>query len=471
VHQGKRHGNKVIRNYRNSFSSTSSSANFRCSIRSNHIQNQEKVVLDFNNHHWRKLSSVPVLENEPDSEDSLSHLNLMDQVENRNAEKYFRASPLYKDMMFDPERMIPSTEDGEGKLHSCVQKFRALAMNGDATTAPVTAEGDNSAAIGEVLTHLPTLTDEDLRVVLYYLKNFGLAESAKEEKFMNVWSLLDKECVRRMSRWNIDYLFTVADLWHGLRLSRLSSFHWSVIKKCFRKCDKLTKDQFIRFLFLLNLNRKIPESIGTYDLEYYVGRIVSSLSPMEISVISLAFFKTQTKIKDRNVVAKFLDTVSKNASQIQSIDVAAVAKFARLTSHSGLRNEITMFQEAFLNEIDRLSIPASTHLALVGTTSNSPHKTLISKVVDKVLANLKDARLKELERVSLAMTMFNVECSELAERIVNELRTPQRLEEIRKYGRSLPAILHYLSIVNVLPADLISMALAEGFRNTYYGMK
>jgi hypothetical protein len=395
---------------------------------------------------------------------------LLGHDENTHADNFFRNSSRYRSTVFDITKLDEnqSHQSHPPQQNAAVQRFIQTARNPENSKDPVVSE-TNLGVIHEVLANLKSLSDPELLQVIYHLRFFASCSGAKHPDYIKIWSALDKECVSRMSRWNFDYLFTVADLWYGLYLSRLSEFHWNLMKKCFRKCDKLSNEQFIRFMFFLNLQRRIPESISTYDMEFYLGNIADKLSSTEVAIVSLAFFKTQTVVKDSKVLEKLLDIVAKDASQLDSISVAAVAKFARYCSNVRVKDALIRFQEAFLPEVGRLSIPAATHLALVGTKIQVPLKELISSVVRKVEDRVKEARLKELERISLAMTMFNVECSNLGSLIVQELRSPERHEEIRMYGRCLPAILHYLSIIEILPEDLISKALAEGFRKTYYG--
>ncbi|ODN02422.1 FAST kinase domain-containing protein 5, partial [Orchesella cincta] len=405
--------------------------------------------------------------------------------ENMNGEKLLRSLPGYKHLLFEaPEedgmenceraqvsqgsasKYQSTTGDGK-RWRDSVNTFIETAYSCQ-DELPIT-HPKIQEVIENVLADLKWCSDDELCQVLYHVRYFLPCPSSKDPAFMKVWSRIDEECLLRHPTWSLDFCFVVADLWYGISLARFSQFHWTLIKKLFRKVNKLSKEHFVRFMFCLNLNREMPDNSNPYDLEYSLYKLVDQLSAEEVVVIAMAFFKTQTHIRDPQLMKALMHTVMKTSDSLDSISVAAVAKLTRFCTDTKSAEDVWQFQEKFIPEIPKLSIAACTHLALSGTNSLSPNQELIQRVVDRLEENMEEARLKELERISLAMTMYNADCDKLCNMIADELQKPERADEIRKYGRCLPAILHFLSIRNILHSDLISMCLSKEFRDTYYG--
>lgn len=411
--------------------------------------------------------------------------------ENFHVSRLLRSLPAYQNLLYQSGDKVegdvatmwaqvpkqdPATSNGLSTIHpptttwrSSVNAFIDAAFASQDAKLTVT-HPKNEEVVASVLRDIKLLSDEELCQVLYHIPFFAPCPTLKDESYTRIWKALDQECKTRKPMWSQDFCFVIADLWYRLNLARMSEFHWMLMKRLFRKCDKLSKEHYIRFLFCLNLNRDAPENVHVYDLEYKLLKIVDQLIAEEVVVIAVAFFKTQIHIRDQELLAKLLQIAMKSSETLDSVSVAAIAKLVRYCSNVKMNRQVILdFQEKFIPELPRLSITACTHLALVGTNSLNPHMSLIQKVVDRITNNIEEARLKELERISLAMTMFNADCDHLCKLVGEQLQKPERADEIRKYGRCLPAILHYLSIRNIFIPDLISTCLSKTFRDTYYG--
>lgn len=410
--------------------------------------------------------------------------SVFQHAENLNAVRLLKSLPVYKNLLFQSDGLADESHlqvqlsqeaSSQGKVvkvdsgwRDSVVAFIESAYTSHEAKLPVT-HPKNQEAVGNLLKEIAQVTDDELCQILYHMRFFAPCPSGKDPSYMSIWKQLDKECQVRRPTWSLDFSFVVADLWYGMNLARHSEFHWSLIKKLFRKCDKLSKEHFVRFLFCLNINRDIPDNINTYDLEYSLNKICHLLTPEEVVIIGMAFFKTQTPLRDPNLLKRLLIIFMKNSESMDSVSVSAISKLTRYSADYKSSQIVQEFQDKFIPEIPRLSITACTHLTLTGTNCLSPNKELIQLVTNRIQEDITEARLKELERVCLSMTMFNADCDQLAKLIAEELQRPERADEIRKYGRCLPALLHYLSIRNIFIPDLISMCLSKAFRDTYYG--
>jgi len=313
------------------------------------------------------------------------------------------------------------------------------------------------------------LSKDEIMKILYHMSFFSLTASVKEPTYFSLWKALDNEICARYSGWENPFWFGIDYLMFRLKLNRLTSFHWTFINRLFRHCDKLTKEQFVWLMFCLNLVRRIPPNFSIYDLEHKLLSFASNMTAEEISIVAMGFFKTQTRIRDLHLYKTLVNNVIQHASTLHSVGVSAFAKFVRHSSSHANVESTLRFQEAFFPQIDRLTLTAGTHIILSGTLNQIPFRDGIAKVMDRVEKEIENVRLKELERVALTGTMFNMGSNSFYEKLVQELRLSGRKEELHQYGRSLPALLYYLTIKEIFPQDLIGKVLSKEFIVQYYG--
>lgn len=126
-------------------------------------------------------------------------------------------------------------------------------------------------------------------------------------------------------------------------------------------------------------------------------------------------------------------------------------------------------------EIPRLSNLTCIHIGLLGTILSVYHEKCLSKVVDKLVADLDNPeklRLKEIERLLLATTMFDFESANVPdfyERCLREMKKESRRAERAKYKRCVPCALNYLSIRKIYDYELMNEVLDKDYIYTVYG--
>lgn len=126
-------------------------------------------------------------------------------------------------------------------------------------------------------------------------------------------------------------------------------------------------------------------------------------------------------------------------------------------------------------EIPRLSNLTCLHMALLGTNLQIYHEVCLSKIVDKLVRDLSNPdklRLKEIERLLLATTMFDfhsVNVPDFYERCLKELKEDRRKIEQSKYTRCVPCALNYLSIRKIFDYELMNKVLDKDYIFTVYG--
>lgn len=126
-------------------------------------------------------------------------------------------------------------------------------------------------------------------------------------------------------------------------------------------------------------------------------------------------------------------------------------------------------------EIPRLSLLCGTHAVLTCTSLQLFHEPILNAVAEKAVANISDiktVRLKDMERLLLAMTMFDHDpktkpdfYKTISEELCRDERTPEKL----LYPKCLPLALSFLSIRNIYVKNLMEAVVKPEFTYETYG--
>jgi hypothetical protein len=97
----------------------------------------------------------------------------------------------------------------------------------------------------------------------------------------------------------------------------------------------------------------------------------------------------------------------------------------------------------------------------------------MNKIVQRFLNEIRSARLKDLERLAFALSLYNYEHKmepSIYKLIGEELCRSERTQEIQKVPKCLPCCLHDLSLQKVDLTEEISKVLDKSFICDVYGM-
>jgi hypothetical protein len=128
--------------------------------------------------------------------------------------------------------------------------------------------------------------------------------------------------------------------------------------------------------------------------------------------------------------------------------------------------------EKLLPLLDKFSLITLMHISIIGTNIQYLHPKLIQEIVRKFNDNIETVRLKDLDRISLVIALYDLKTEDEIEikfmqNVIKELKN--RVNEIALHPQCFLSILHYLSIKNVYDTELLSSALKESFINFAYG--
>lgn len=144
----------------------------------------------------------------------------------------------------------------------------------------------------------------------------------------------------------------------------------------------------------------------------------------------------------------------------------------RYSPHIPLVDQLSELLTRLVPEVDRLSILCCVHIALAGTNTQLFHPEILNKIAKKFVQDISATRLKDLERLTFALTMFNFSpktTPDIFDTVLAELRNPVRENEFSMYPRCLPSCVHYLGLQQIYPHDLINKVLDPEFLKNTYG--
>lgn len=318
----------------------------------------------------------------------------------------------------------------------------------------------------------PQLSDDDLIGILACLRLWP-AEKASSRNYVELWNTVDKECSLRMKKWDRNKLLLVADHWYVLHLGRLSEFMWHCTVRLSRRPEKLTPAQLVQCVFYINIRRKFPPRISVYDFEYSLAKCLDQLTVDELGILAMGFFKSEKPITSQTLLTELIRRIMSSVDTIHEITLAALLKVIRYSLQPTSADMLFVLMDKLMPNIDRLSRLCCTHIALVGTNVQLYHEGIMNKIVQRLVNELESCRLKDLERLAFALSMYNYEHKmepSIYKLIAQELCRSERTEEIKLYPKCLSCCLHYLSIQEVFLKEETSKVLDINFIHAVYGM-
>lgn len=133
---------------------------------------------------------------------------------------------------------------------------------------------------------------------------------------------------------------------------------------------------------------------------------------------------------------------------------------------------MNLLSDKILPQIERFNPLALMHIALLGINLQNCHFDLVVKVTELMNKNIKKIRLKDLDRMTLVISLYDIKTEsgieiEFLKNVQEELKF--RVDEIMKHPRCFTSTVHYLTMKGVVDMDLISACLKENFLLLAYG--
>ncbi|KAB0791005.1 hypothetical protein PPYR_02805 [Photinus pyralis] len=322
-----------------------------------------------------------------------------------------------------------------------------------------------------LMDNIQHLTDSNLCDLFHCLIRLPVCDSYAARNYHDVWSALDDVCCWKLNNWPLETTFVFADYWYRLNLGRVGKYTTHFIERIITSGDILTKSQLVRLFFFINICRRS----FNYDFDGAIEQYIGELSVDEMAVIAMGCFKSQRPIHLTYILKQMMETLKAERASAHEITATAVLKVLRYSSSVLLVDQLMDLLDHLVSEVDRLSNTACTHIALLGTTLQFFHEESLQRVAEKVLRDLSNTeavRVKDIERLLLALTMFHYTPKterDIFQAILEEVDRPERRLEFMKFPRSLACVLNFLSIKKMYLHELMSKILDREYILELYG--
>lgn len=323
--------------------------------------------------------------------------------------------------------------------------------------------------IEQLVRSLQDLSDDQLIKVLTDLERFPQAETTYSKNFHELWQRLDEVCVDRVKGWNQQMLLKMCNLWMKIHLSKIGKFSEKALTKVCRRIDRLSPKDLVEAMFYVTICRSV---VVMADVESRFFQIFDRLNINEIGIMCLAFFKTEKRVRMFELIDKIYNKTIKDIDKIQDITLVNILKTLRYSSDPSHASKMKTLSNALLWKVDKYSLTACLHVALLGTNLQYCHQELLEAIVKRYNKDIKQVRLKDIERVAFALGLFDFKTQsgieqELLSKIIDELKS--RVDEVVLHPKCMAACAHYLTMSGVYDVDIIKSVLSEKFINFAYG--
>lgn len=407
------------------------------------------------------------------------------QNENEYAHTVLERNPVYSTTLaskdYDVETEVISDDDFQNIItkdwsnesaESAFVSFKKISLYCSKKQHSISEEVFDELVKG-LVEKCSQLSDDELIVMLACLRKWSPAEKASSRNYVELWNAVDKQCSLRMEKWDRNKLLFVADHWYLLHLGRISEFMWHCTVRLSRRPEKLTAPQLVQCMFYINIRRKFPPHLSVYDFEYSLQNCLDQLTLDDLGILAMGFFKSEKPIRSQTLLTELMRHIIKSVDTIHEITLAALLKVIRLSLQPTHVDMLFVLMDKLMPHIDRVSQLCCTHIALVGTNIHLYHEGTMNKIVQRFLNEIRSARLKDLERLAFALSLYNYEHKmepSIYKLIGEELCRSERTQEIQKFPKCLPCCLHYLSLQKVYLTEEISKVLDKSFICDVYGM-
>ncbi|XP_050533494.1 uncharacterized protein LOC126901202 [Daktulosphaira vitifoliae] len=403
--------------------------------------------------------------------------------ENANAHNTMVNDPMYSDTIVNPYdcKDWPSVTDEEfNKL--ITQNYQSKSVDEiceDFFKISIFVSGKQFSFLDQLFDPIreqlisvaSQLSDDQLLKCLKLLSLWNV-KIAKDPVYFKFWSALDKQCIERFRKWSLNKTLLYMDHWYMARMARMSNFVWMAVRKLARKPSRLTPKQLVQMMFYANTSRKFTQSLPMFDIEHELNSYFDDFTIKELGIIALGFFKTQTPIRNLELIDKIYSAVLSNFNNINSIELAAFLKIFRYCTKP--KNYVSMLKlmDSLVDKVDQVNILCCVHIALLGTNLLIKHDELLNKISQRMVNEISETRIKDLERLVLVLSMLNHNPQTkpcIFDAVVNELRNTKRKEEFECFPRSYVYTLSYLALNKIYPYDCISKSLTSEALHKCFG--
>jgi hypothetical protein len=157
-----------------------------------------------------------------------------------------------------------------------------------------------------VIEKLKDMRDVEIIKVLVDMQRIPVG-NIRDRNFLQLWNALDDECWTRSRNWHSIDMLKVLNAFFQLGIVKPSNYNHKALLKICRKIEELKPRIFVEMMFYQSQVRS--KEVPMYNAEARFMKIFNEFNIDEIGIICLAYFKTETKLKDNLLISKIYKKV------------------------------------------------------------------------------------------------------------------------------------------------------------------
>jgi hypothetical protein len=280
---------------------------------------------------------------------------------------------------------------------------------------------------------------------------------------------LDEECCKRSTKWDKNIYFKVA--WTFLQLktfNRPLHLQKKIVLEFAQEVQQMTPQELVKYLVILKQFRKFPKTVNKIHIENRLSKVLDSLSIEDLGLVCSAFFECNEAIKNLELVGRLVERLLIGASSTDDKTVGSMLKlFRRSSSDPGhYAKQVLDIQPMLCNLVPNWNLKVLIQLAAVCSSLLFYHPVTIELVTQKFLICMKEARLKDLERLSMVIAMSTYHSPSIDlfwDALGKEFAGKERQNEIYQYPHSFISLTNYAVVANHYSEQLLRIALSPDF--------
>lgn len=323
---------------------------------------------------------------------------------------------------------------------------------------------------------ISTLGDEELFLSmslisqLYFRKAFLF--SSHSEFRWNVPKDFSKVCEQRYNSWSRRQMLLAADFFFCFMTTRQEAYGFlnAVIAIFQNHLLNLDVQELVLLLFHINLMRKMPYYI--FEIEDAILNKFSELSPDELAVICLGFFKTNSKIHSQTLIAKLGQRYLDTSLTLSPFCLTAFQKCFQKSVRKDVSRKNKDFNRAVCAALPQISkrmqelpIPAVMHSLTFYEHIQFVSEEFLHNFYQRILSDDFDNwRLKDISSVINIMSRLQYYGSDselIFSRFVESLNREERHSERRKFIGCLLTSLIGLACYDKYPDRLMDLLFTD----------
>uniref|UniRef100_A0A8D8M406 FAST kinase domain-containing protein 5 n=1 Tax=Cacopsylla melanoneura TaxID=428564 RepID=A0A8D8M406_9HEMI len=328
-----------------------------------------------------------------------------------------------------------------------------------------------------LVSSIKDLSNDDICKLMYLLQIWSPKCYRKDRNYFDIFAEIDKIQIERLSQGNnyysLDQLLLLIDFWSHLNLLRSSNFCKLGLRKLLNKSHQLNAKQFVQVMFYHCRNRTFHPLVNTYEVELTFEKRYDQLTPQEIAIVLLAFFKSEKQFNNKNIPVKVGKTFIKHAQELDSISINGFLKSLKFYFPFAHWNIMHQVCDKLCQILDNHSHQVLANAATVSTKIDVYHADLINKVVEKAIENKDLLRIKDFEKVLFPVMIYNhkLKQPELVDIVTEEFLSDKRQPEVAQYPKTIISLVHHLIMLNSFNHKLIAMCMDLEFLHESFGKK